>query len=212
VREVAIDDVQAAYKRHSVFYDLYCGALLQPGREKAIARMGCRPGDRVLEVGVGTGLSLPLYPRGVRVTGIDVSGPMLRQAEERRRRERLEDVSLCEMDGERLAFADDSFDKVVAMYVASVVPHPARLVAEMRRVCRDEDGLFFLNHFHSDNPLVGRAERLLAPLSGVLGFRPDFALDDFVDRAGLEIVDLSPAGHFGYWKLLQARPRRAAAA
>ena len=174
--------------------------------------MSSRPGDCVLEVGVGTGLWLPLYPRGVRVTGVDISGPMLRHAEQRRRRDRLEAVSLAEMDGEQLALADESFDKVVAMYVASVVPNPARLVAEMRRVCRSDDGLFFLNHFHSENPLVGRAERLLAPLSGLLGFRPDFALDEFVLDANLEIVDLSPAGHFGYWKLLQARPRRAAAA
>lgn len=207
MRSVALDDVQAAYRRHSRLYDVVCGALLDPGRRKAIDRMECRPGDRVLEVGVGTGLSLPLYPPGVKVVGIDVSAPMLEKAETRRRQERLDDVSLLEMDGENLAFADGSFDKVVAMYVASVVPHPVRLVAEMRRVCRDPNGLFFLNHFHSDDAVVGRMERLLAPFSSLLGFRPDFGLDDFVRESGLEIVDLSPAGHFGYWKLLQARPR-----
>jgi phosphatidylethanolamine/phosphatidyl-N-methylethanolamine N-methyltransferase len=203
---VDAESVRKAYRRHALLYDVYCGALLEPGRRQTIARMGCRPGERVLEVGVGTGLSLPMYPAGVRVAGIDLSGAMLSQAGERRREDaRLGLVDLCQMDAERMGFADESFDKVVAMYVASTVPHPPRLVAEMRRVCKPGGGLYVLNHFHSANLVAGRIESLFAPLSRLIGFRPDFSLDRFLDETGLEVADVSPAGRFGYWTLLEAR-------
>jgi phosphatidylethanolamine/phosphatidyl-N-methylethanolamine N-methyltransferase len=201
---VDIESVQKAYRRHAVFYDVYCGRLLEPGRRQTIARMHCRPGDHVLEVGVGTGLSLTMYPPGVRVTGIDLSIEMLRQAHARRVADRLDHVDLCQMDAERMAFADRSFDRVVAMYVASTVPNPPRLVAEMQRVCRSGDGLFVLNHFHSDHAVAGRVERLFAPLSKLIGFRPDFSLDSFVRETNLDVAHVSPAGRFGYWTLLQA--------
>lgn len=199
------ESVRRAYRRHAVFYDIYCGALLEPGRRQTIARMNCQPGERVLEVGVGTGLSLTMYPPGVRVTGIDLSAEMLRQAHVRRVEGRLEHVSVCQMDAERMAFADGSFDKVVAMYVASTVPNPPRLVAEMRRVCRSGDGLFVLNHFHSGDVVAGRVEKLFAPLSRLIGFRPDFSLEAFVGETNLDVTHISPAGRFGYWTLLQAR-------
>lgn len=200
-----IEAVRKAYRRHARFYDVYCGALMEPGRRQTLQLMGCEPGKRVLEVGVGTGLSLPSYPSSVRVTGIDLSREMLDQAHERIEREGLANASVCEMNAEQMAFADQSFDKVVAMYVASTVPNPARLVAEMRRVCRSEDGIFILNHFYSGHTLIGRGERLLAPFGEVLGWRPDFSLERFVADTGLDVIRRMPAGRFGYWTLLQAR-------
>ena len=199
---IEIDDVRSAYRRHSWFYDAFFGALLQSSRQQVIHRMGCRPGDRVLEVGVGTGISLPLYPEGVEVVGIDLSDEMLEKAQPRAR---ATGAGLAVMDAERMAFADGSFDKVVAMYVASVVPDPARLVAEMRRVCRSPEGLFFVNHFESPSPVVAAGERLFAPLAGVLGFRPDFSFDGFVRAARLHVVEREPAGPLGYWTFLRAR-------
>ena len=178
---------------------------MEPGRRQTIERMSFRPGERVLEVGVGTGLSLSMYPRTVRVTGIDLSTEMLAQAREKVVEEGLSHVALSEMNAERMAFADGSFDKVVAMYVASTVPNPARLVAEMRRVCRSEDGIFILNHFFSGDSLIGKAEKLVAPLGDYVGWRPDFSLEGFVGETGLDVVHESPAGRFGYWTLLQAR-------
>src|SRR4030066_1975161 len=171
---------EKVYRRYAKRYDFYFGALFQPGRKAVINRMHCRPGERLLEVGVGTGLSLPLYPSGVQVTGIDISDEMLARARTRTTRDGLEHVAaLLRMDAEHMQFRDDSFDKVVAMYVVSVVPSPAQLVAEMRRVCRPGGELYIGNHFQHAHPLVSGIERLLAPLSRLLGVRSDFPLQHF---------------------------------
>lgn len=201
-----IEAIKKAYRRYARLYDLYFGALFQPGRKAVLRHMNCRPGQRVLEVGVGTGMSLPLYPKGVHVTGIDVSPEMLERARERLAREGIrENVELHVMDAEHMSFPDDTFDKVVAMYVVSVVPHPRRLVDEMRRVCRPDGEIYIVNHFHSPNPVIGGVESLLAPLSRVVGFHPDFCLKTFVRETELEVVDKQKVNLFGYWNLLRAR-------
>lgn len=200
-----LEAVQKVYRRYAAGYDIYFGALFEPGRQAVLGKMGCQPGDRVLEVGVGTGLSLPHYPRGVEVTGIDISREMLARARARRRRHQLDRVTLQRMDAESMDYADDSFDKVVAMYVVSVVPNPIRLVEEMRRVCRPGGELFIVNHFHHDNPLVGGVERLFAPFSRLMGFRPDFSLEDFVRETGLEVIERAPVNLLGYWTMLRCR-------
>ena len=206
-----IQSIKKAYRRYAKVYDFYFGAVFQPGRKAVIDKISWRAGDRVLEVGVGTGLSLPLYPRFVSVTGVDISAEMLARAHARCDREELGNVELNVMDAENMQFPDDAFDKVIAMYVASCVPHPARLVDEMRRVCKPSGELIIVNHFQSDNPVIGRVETLLAPLSRLLGFRPHFSLDAFAAEAGLHVVDESPVNLFGYWKLLRARNNKATA-
>jgi len=198
--------IEKVYRRYAKRYDFYFGALFQPGRKAVINRMRCRPGERILEVGVGTGLSLPLYPSGVQVTGIDISEAMLARARARAARDRLEQVvALLRMDAEHMDFRDDSFDKVVAMYVVSVVPSPAQLVAEMRRVCRPGGELYIVNHFQHANPLVAGIEHLLAPLSRLLGFHTDFPLENFLRETGLEVSERIPVNVLGYWTLLRAR-------
>jgi phosphatidylethanolamine/phosphatidyl-N-methylethanolamine N-methyltransferase len=201
--------IEKVYRRYAKVYDACFGPLFEPGRRLAIEKLDCRPGQRILEVGIGTGLSLPSYPAGVRVAGIDISQEMLQGAQARlRRREVGPEVLLARMDAECMGFADDSFDKVVAMYVASVVPSPVRLVAEMRRVCRPGGELFIVNHFRNTHPVIGRVERLLAPLSGMVGFHPDFCLDQFARDTGLEIDEQVPVNAFGYWTLLRAHNRK----
>jgi phosphatidylethanolamine/phosphatidyl-N-methylethanolamine N-methyltransferase len=198
--------IEKVYRRYAKRYDFYFGALFQPGRKAVINRMHCQPGERILEVGVGTGLSLPLYPSGVQVTGIDISEAMLARARARATRDQLEQVAaLLRMDAEHMDFRDDSFDKVVAMYVVSVVPSPAQLVAEMRRVCRPGGELYIVNHFQHAHPLVAGIERRLAPLSRLLGFHPDFPLENFLLETGLEVSEQIPVNALGYWTLLRAR-------
>lgn len=201
-----IDAVQKAYKRYATLYDAWFGPVMQRGRKESIERLNCQSGEMILEVGVGTGLSLPLYPRNVQVVGIDISPEMLERAHARKKRLGLENVlELQMMDAECMEFPDNSFDKVAATYVASVVPHPERLVNELRRVCRPDGELFILNHFRSANPVLATIERLLAPLSRFLGFHPDLCLDSFVKETDLEVIDITPTNLFGYWKLVRAR-------
>ena len=204
-----IHAIKKTYRRYAPRYDFYFGALFQPGRRAVIQKMRCRPGERILEVGVGTGLSFPLYPRHVQVYGIDISNDMLLRARDRWRRERLDHVAgLTRTDAERMCFGDASFDKVVALYVASVVPSPARLVAEMRRVCKPDGEIYIVNHFRHTNPVVGGVERMIAPMSRLMGFRPDVCLNRFIEETCLDVVERVPVNAFGYWTLLRAQPSR----
>ena len=198
-----IEAVKAAYRRYAGIYDAVFGPVLQAGRKAVVEALGCKPGDRVLEVGVGTGLSLPLYPQGVKVTGIDVSREMLDKARRRVARRHLVDVeALVEMDAEAMSFPDASFDKVVAMYVVSVVERPQRLLQELHRVCRPHGEIFLVNHIRSDNPVVAAVEKSFARFSDKLGFRPDFELRELLDPSH-EVSELSRINFF--WKVLRLR-------
>jgi len=200
------DAVVTAYRRYAGFYDLVFGPIMHPGRQRVVQALQLQAGDEVLEVGVGTGLSLPLYPTDVRVTGIDLSHEMLQKARHRLERIKLPQVvDVLEMDAQAMLFADNSFDKVVAMYVVSVAPEPLRLIDEMRRVCKPGGDIFIVNHFQSRNPLLRGGERLLAPLSKLVGFRPDMELDALIKEAGLDVIEVQGVNLFGYWKVLHCR-------
>ena len=199
-----LQDTLKTYRLFSGSYDLVFGPVFHPGRKDAVRIANDRPGQRILEVGVGTGLSLPHFRRDARVTGIDVSSEMLAKARRRVQRRKLTQVeALIEMDAEQTSFADDEFDAVLALYVASVVPNPARFAAEMRRVCRPGGTIVIVNHFTSENPAMRFIERRLAPLAGKIGFHADFPLDDFIAASGLQVREKRPSNLFGYWKLLR---------
>src|SRR5579875_615552 len=156
--------VRAAHQRWASVYDMVFGGVSSMGRRRAVAAVNMLPGTRVLEVGVGTGLALPHYRRDKRITGIDLSAEMLARARERVASERLSNVeALLELDAEDTGFPDSGFDIAVAMFVASVVPHPRRLMAEMRRVVRPGGELLMVGHFASAGGPRWWVERTMAP-------------------------------------------------
>ena len=199
-----LHDTIRTYRLFSGSYDIVFGPVFHPGRKDAVRIANDRPGQRILEVGVGTGLSLPHFRPDSRVTGIDVSAEMLAKAEARVARENLSHVDgLHLMDAENLEFPDNSFDAVLALYVASVVPNPAKFAAEMRRVCIPGGTIVLVNHFMSENWPARFFEKRLAHLARHIGFHPDFEFDKFMRDSKLTVREIRPSNLFGYWKLLR---------
>src|SRR6266566_4127751 len=199
-----LQDTLRTYRLFSGSYDFLFGPVFHPGRKEAVRIANDRPGQQILEVGVGTGLSLPFFRKDARVTGIDVSTAMLDKARRRVARRKLSQVeALVEMDAEKLSFPDDSFDSVIALYVASVVPNPAKFAAEMRRVCIPGGTIVIVNHFTSENLLLRSMEKRLGRLARHIGFHADFPFDAFRSASRLSIREVRPSNLFGYWKLLR---------
>jgi phosphatidylethanolamine/phosphatidyl-N-methylethanolamine N-methyltransferase len=199
-----LQDTLKTYRLFSGSYDVVFGPIFHPGRKAAVRIANDRPRQKILEVGVGTGLSLPHFRKDSRVTGIDVSAEMLAKARRRVERQHLTQVeALLEMDAEKMSFEDSSFDSVLALYVASVVPNPAKFVAEMKRVCVPGGTIVIVNHFMSDNPAMRFVEERLAPLAGKIGFHADFELEPFIEEGRLDVREVRPSNLFGYWKLLR---------
>ena len=197
-------DTIRTYRLFSGSYDFVFGPVFHPGRKEAVRVANDRPAQRILEVGVGTGLSLPYFRRDSHVTGIDVSAEMLAKAERRVEKQKLAHVDgLHVMDAEHLDFEDNSFDAVLALYVASVVPSPARFAAEMRRVCIPGGTIVLVNHFTSDNWALRWMEKRLAHLAKHIGFHADFPLDTFLEESRLSARDIRRSNLFGYWRLLR---------
>ena len=195
--------VRGFYDRFAGIYDFVFNGVFQPGRLEAVRAMNLEPGQRVLEVGVGTGLNLELYPRGIRVLGVDISLPMLREARERQQnRPPAADVQLARMDALRLALPDDAFDVVYAPYVVTVVPRPRQVVAEMARVCRPGGRVVIVNHFGSSKKPVRWFEKRLTPLTSHVGFRLDLPLEAILGVPGLIKEHERRVNAFGLWRLV----------
>jgi phosphatidylethanolamine/phosphatidyl-N-methylethanolamine N-methyltransferase len=202
VTAVENDFVAGVYEKLASVYDLAFGPALQPGRVRALRQMDIQPGERVLEVGVGTGINLSLYPKTCRMTGIDFSSSMLEKARERVARGGLRQMRLLQMDAADLKFADDSFDIVYAPYLISVVPDPVKVAQEMRRVCRPGGRIIFLNHFLSPSPLVSRVERLISPFTIHIGFKADLDLPAFLAQSALEPISIEKVNVPRIWSLV----------
>lgn len=199
------EKLERIYDSYSGIYDLLFNNIFQPGRERAVHALGIRPGDRVLEVGVGTGLSLPYYPVHCEIVGIDISDPMLRKASERCRELGIRGAEFLRMEAERMTLPDESFDRVLASYVMTAVADPPKVAAELWRVCRPGGTIVFLNHFRSRHRFVALGERALTPLSRKLGFVLDLPLDRLVANGhftveGIEKVNIPPL-----WSLVRLR-------
>jgi phosphatidylethanolamine/phosphatidyl-N-methylethanolamine N-methyltransferase len=202
VTAVENDFVEGVYDKLATVYDFVFGPTLHPGRVQAIQRMAIQPSARVLEVGVGTGINLALYPRDCSVTGIDFSASMLEKARERVWKKGLKNVRLQQMDAADLKLADNAFDIVYAPYLISVVPDPVRVAEEMRRVCRPGGRIIFLNHFLSPNLALSKIERLISPMTIHIGFKSDLDLPAFLAQADLKPVSIEKVNIPRIWSLV----------
>ncbi len=201
---LSIDHVIKTYRFYAPLYDWLFGAVLAPGR-KALAESvsSIRPSN-ILEVGVGTGLMLGQYPQETAIVGIDISSEMLGIARRRANNLPQYQIKLMEMDAEKLNFPDGFFDCVAVPYVLSVTPHPERLVAEIRRVCRKGGTIYILNHF-SGSRFWYVLERAVSSLANKIGFRSDFSYDDQILKYDWEVISVRKVNLFGLSKLVELR-------
>ena len=219
-RELDFDrqSVEQAYDRWAPIYDLVFGGVFEKGRQAAIAATN-KLGGRVLEVGVGTGISLPLYAPNVRVFGTDISEAMLAKAKRRVAEQRLKTVEgLAVMDAEQLEFPDNSFDVVMAQYVVTAVPNPEVALDEFARVLRPGGELIILTRVSADQGLRRVIEQALQPVVRRLGFRTaEFAWSRYTrwlaSANGIELAErrlIPPLGHFSLVRFRKAEPAKAA--
>lgn len=203
-----IKAVENAYARWAPVYDRTFGKVTDAGRRRAVFYVNAREG-RVLEVGVGTGLSLPHYKPSLQVTGIDFSAEMLEKARERVAREGVGNIeALRQMDARSLDFPDDHFDTVVAMHVLSVVPEPERVMSEIARVVKPGGKVVITNHFKREDGVLGALEKVTAPLANVIGWHSDFALERVLgdDRLKVEQQCKLPPLNMMTFIVLEKRP------
>jgi len=195
--------VKSAYRRWAPFYDNTFGRISTEGRRHAVELINQRSG-RVLEVGVGTGLSLPNYDSHLEIVGIDLSPDMLDKAREKVAEEGLDHVAgLHEMDAGDLKFPDGSFNTVVAMYTLTVVPDPEKVMRELARVCKVGGQVILVNHFSQEEGVRGWGERRMAPFGDKLGWRPVFDFDRVMVCANLQVVQRQALRPWGLFTMLR---------
>jgi phosphatidylethanolamine/phosphatidyl-N-methylethanolamine N-methyltransferase len=203
------DGVEKAYGRWAPIYDLVFGKVFEHGRQSTIAAAD-RIGGRVLDVGVGTGLSLSDYSRNVKLCGVDISEPMLRKAQQRVRAQGLANVeTLAVMDAKNLAFRDASFDAVVAQYVITTVPDPEATLDDFVRVLKPGGELILVNHVGVESGPRRVLDLAVAPLARRLGWRTEFPWERLVKWAarhgGVNLAERRPMPPLGHFSLIRYR-------
>jgi phosphatidylethanolamine/phosphatidyl-N-methylethanolamine N-methyltransferase len=195
--------IERVYTSYAGFYDQIFGKVFHEGRESAIRNLNVQPNEQILEVGVGTGLALPMYPRHCRIVGIDLSEGMLAKAKERASAYQLSHVQLHRMDAGAMEFGDDTFDTVVAAYVVTAVPDYRKVVNEMIRVCRPGGRIIMLNHFSNGNKVIAAVERVISPLTKHLGWRTDLSLSTVLEGTSLQVASKKKVNPLRLWALVE---------
>ena len=201
--------VQTAYARWAPIYDAVCGPVMVQGR-RAAAKAAREIGGRILEVGVGTGLSFDDYDAGTEITGIDLCAPMLEKAREKMasgRYPHVREVRL--MDAHAMSFADATFDCVVAQFVITLVANPEQVLSECRRVVKPGGRIILVNHLYSEKGLAAAVERLLAERARKVGLRPEFPFQRLAawaeSHGGAELIERRKVKPFGFYTLVRFR-------
>jgi phosphatidylethanolamine/phosphatidyl-N-methylethanolamine N-methyltransferase len=201
---ISVDNVVSTYRLYAPLYDRTFGAVLGPGRHALTDAVCALRPSSILEVGVGTGLTLERYPAEASVIGIDLSNEMLTLARERARRLTGRSIHLAAMNAESMDFPDGSFDCVVLPYVLSVTPHPERMVAEIRRVCRKGGTILILNHF-SGSRVWWFLEHAVSSLANRIGFRSNFCYREQILRYDWKVESVKKVNLFGLSRLVTIR-------
>jgi phosphatidylethanolamine/phosphatidyl-N-methylethanolamine N-methyltransferase len=200
--------VQRAYELYAPVYDFIFDWIFAPGRAAAVKQLDLRPSERTLEVGIGTGLNLPLYPPTCRLTGIDLSQEMLDKAVERVQTLAMPNVTLKVMDAMAMDFADDEFDKALATYTISAVPDPVAVLREMRRVVKPGGIIVILNHFRSERRLAGHLEDFVAPVCTRLGWKSNLSMTPLLKQVGLTPELVTKVNMLNGWRLVKCINRK----
>lgn len=201
-------EVKNIYTKYSSVYDKVFSHFFFPRIRLGIDKSSIKKGDRVIEVGIGTGISLPLYPDGCNIVGIDVTRKMLEKAQQKKKRQNFDNVDLFEMDAENMTFNDDSFDHAVAAFVVTVVPNPEKMVAEMKRVTKKNGNIVILNHFCSRNPFFWKVEKVFSPLCEKWGWRSDISLDLLSNHCNLHIDEVLKKNKLDPWSIIIATNKK----
>lgn len=204
MKPISLDNVILAYRFYAPLYDRVFGAILEPGRRALMETVGTLNPSSILEVGVGTGLTLCRYPAASAFVGIDVSDEMLDIARSRAQQLTGRNIQLMAMDAEVMNFPDNSFDCVTIPYVLSVTPNPDRLIAEIRRVCRKDGTILILNHF-SGSRFWWCLERVVRSLAGKIGFRSDFSFEEQILKHDWEIQSVMKVNFLGLSRFVSIR-------
>lgn len=199
-----LESLKKIYAGYSKVYDTLFKRFFYPRIKHAIGYMDIKPGDIILDVGVGTGLSLSVFPKHCRVVGIDLSTEMLSKAKAKIDKERLDNIKVLSMDAMRCAFEDDSFDKVFLSHVVSVVPDPYQAMAEVKRVCKKGGLVVIVNHFKSKNKLIEALEKVINPVCKKIGWRSDLCLNEFITKTGLKVSKKYTLKKFDFWQIVFA--------
>lgn len=206
---MSLASVKKVYDAYAWFYDVVFGRIFHQGRcaTTDIVNKNAPQSAQILEVGVGTGLSLPMYRKDLNITGIDVSDKMLEKAQNRVKNLATH-IVIKNMDAAHLDLPDHNFDFIVAMYVASVVPDVNAFLNEIVRVCKPQGEIILVNHFASETPSVQFIEKKLSLITDWVGFNSNFSINSIAQYDRLHIIESKKINLFGYWTLLRCIPQQ----
>jgi phosphatidylethanolamine/phosphatidyl-N-methylethanolamine N-methyltransferase len=202
------DEIRRIYSRYAAVYDIIFAQSFFPRIRLGLEKIGIKQGDKIIEVGVGTGLSLCLYPDSCKVVGIDITRKMLTKAKAKKEKHGYHHVSLLEMDAENMSFADDSFDHAVVPFIVSVVPNPVKMMSEIKRITKKNGKIIVINHFSSKHAVLARLEKFFSPLFLRLGWEAAVPIDLLSNHCGLYIEDVSKKYRLDPWFIIHATNKK----